>query len=103
MATCFAYGQVEHTSLSSHHTATISTYLLGWCEIKRLLKSQNHQADYDSMSIPEKLVSTFLVIGCTNFCEICLKELAFLHCKNWREIYKITKILIIFERKVQLI
>ena len=30
---------------------------VGWCEIKLLLKSQNRQADYGSMSIPEQLLS----------------------------------------------
>ena len=54
---------------------------VGWSEIKLLLKSQNFQADYGSMIIPEQL-QKFLVIGCIIFCENGLKESAFLHCKN---------------------
>ena len=31
---------------------------LGWCELKLYLKNRNPQADYGSMFVPEKLLST---------------------------------------------
>ena len=57
-------------------------YSLRWCEIKILLKSQNPQADYGFMSIPEQLYQKLLVIGYTIFCKIGLKELAHPITKN---------------------
>ena len=55
---------------------------LGWSDIKLLLQSQNSKADYDSMFIPEQLLSKVFTQRMFHFLQNWSKKTAFLHSKN---------------------
>ena len=72
----YKFPPTQHNKISSANKDRIT---VGLCEIKLLLERQNPQAVYCSIRIPEQLLSAGFVIACTNFCDMKLKESAFLH------------------------
>ena len=77
--------------------------LLGWCEFELLLKSQNPQADYGSMIIPEQVLSKVFGHKMYQFLQNWPQRISIFTLKKCRENYKITKMLIMSEPKVLLI
>ena len=61
---------------------------LGWTEIKLLLQSQNPQADYDSMIIPEQFLSKVITQRMFQFLQNWSQKTAFLHSKNGMKVLK---------------
>ena len=73
----------------------------GWWEIKLLIKSQTSKADFNSMSIPEQLSSKVLGHKINRFLQYIPQRISIFTLKELCENYKITKMSITPERKVQ--
>ena len=62
--------------------------LLGWCEIKLLFKSQNHQSVYCSIPIPWQLLSTVFGHSMIQFLKNCVQRISIFTLKIWGKITK---------------